>query len=169
MICVHYFKSSEQTNTQVIVTKSLVTYECGAQSWTCMFTCERHTHKRTKTVRKSYLFSRLYLNVESKQDLTVIHTTALTRYQDMSNSGLYIFTDLIKAPDCEAVMDKNLFEAKLLGIISLSMQQQTARSVMSDFKTNDSCRLALFNEWERKSHETDWWVSVLSLTLLVNR
>ncbi len=81
-----------QYRTPLIVTQNLVTSECGAQSWTCMFTCERHTHKRTKTVRKSYLFSRLYLNVESKQDLTVIHTTAFTRYQDMSNSGIFLLT-----------------------------------------------------------------------------
>lgn len=113
----HYYKSSEQT--KVIVTQNLVTitYECGAQSGTsvCLHLSqlsERHTHKRTKTVRKSDLLSRLYLNVESKQDLTVIHhfkTTAFTIYQDMNNSGLYIFTDLIKAPDCEDANATKIF------------------------------------------------------------
>lgn len=73
------------------------------------------------------------MNVESKQDLAVIQhfkTTAFTRYKEMSNSDLYIFTDLIKAPDCEAVIaTKKNFEAKLLGTISLSMQQQTQHKV----------------------------------------
>lgn len=68
---------------------------------------------------------------------------------------------LLKLQTARMQMRQKSFWSEIVRYLIMHATTNTARSVMSDSQTNDSCKLALFNEWERKIHETDWWVSVL--------